>query len=228
MRRADVLQSGNGTLATARSNLSMPAGHVVGVGLQVGPRAEVMVVELQLQVVGLQVGQDEDARDGAWELPEAVEDILCHDRYALFELLAVDLCAATHPGALLPGTRRIGMEGSSRTELPLGEGFDGGPHVRIVWRAVAREDPWQARRVRQRPALVGVVAEPQPGHLGVVAGPENRVAVDAIEHPASQAYCLQHQHASVAAGREFGGALGDGVLFGESQRQGALPAHYVR
>src|SRR5918997_6688688 len=117
----------------------MPAGHVLGLGSQVSPRSEVLVVELQLQVVSLQVGQYEDARHGAGELPEAVVDVLSHDRYALLELLAVDLGALSHPGALLPGTRRVRVERSSRTELPLGKGLDGGPHVRIVRRAVARE-----------------------------------------------------------------------------------------
>src|SRR5215207_844215 len=122
----------------------MPAGHVLGLRSQVRRRSEVVVVELQLQVVSLQVGQDEDARDGGGELPEAIVDVLRHDRHALLELLAVDLCAAPHPGALLPGTRRVGVEWSSRTELPFGEGFDGGPHVRIMGWAIAREDYWQA------------------------------------------------------------------------------------
>src|SRR5918993_3175522 len=101
----------------------MPAIHVVGVGSQVGPRSEVVVVELQLQVVCLQVGQYEDARDRGGELAEAIKDVLSHDRDALLELLAVDLCAAPHPGALLPGTRCLRVERSSRTELPLGESF---------------------------------------------------------------------------------------------------------
>src|SRR5215216_2064419 len=119
----------------------MPAGHVVGVGLQIRPRSEVVVVELQFQVVSLQVGQDEDARNGAGELPEAIVDVLSHDRDALLELLAVNLGATAHPGALFPGTGSVRVEWSSGTELPLGEGFDCGPHVRIVRWAVAREDP---------------------------------------------------------------------------------------
>src|SRR3712207_4832136 len=85
----------------------MPAAHVLCVGSQIGSRSEVVVVELQLQVVSLQVGQHKDARDGAGELPEAVKDVLCHERDALLELLAVDLSALPHPGALLPGTRCV-------------------------------------------------------------------------------------------------------------------------
>src|SRR5919112_1321393 len=132
----------------------MPAAHVVGVGFQVGPRSEVVVVELQLQVMSLQVGQYEDARDGAGELPEAIKDVLSHDRDALLELLAVDLRALPHPSALLPGTRCVRVERSSRTELPLGEGFYSGPQVGIVWRTIALEDSGKARGVRQGPALV--------------------------------------------------------------------------
>src|SRR5215210_4063471 len=117
----------------------MPAGHVVGMGLQVRPRSEVVVVELQLQVVSLQIGQHEDTRDRTGELAEAVVDVLSHEGHALLELLGVDLGAAPYPGALLPGTGSVRVERSSRTELSLGEGFYGGPHVRIVGRAVAFE-----------------------------------------------------------------------------------------
>ncbi len=109
----------------------MPAVHVLGVRFQVRPRSEVVVVELQLQMVGLQIRKDEDARDRTGELPEAIVDVLRHRRYALLELLAVDLSAATYPGALLPGTRRVGVEGSPWAELPLGEGLDGGVHVGV-------------------------------------------------------------------------------------------------
>ena len=118
----------------------MPAGHVVGVGLHIRLWSEVVVVELKLQVVSLQVSQDEDARYGAGKLPEAIVDILRHDRNALLKLLTVDLGTAPHPGALLPGPGSVRVERSSRTELPLGEGFDGGPHVLVVRRAVACED----------------------------------------------------------------------------------------
>src|SRR5215217_2241793 len=119
----------------------MPAGHVVGVCLQIRLWSEV-VVELKLPVVSLQVSQDEDARNGARKLPEAIVDILRHDRNALLELLSVDLGTAPHPGALLPGPGSVRVERSSRTELPLGEGFDCGPHVRMVRWAVARKDSW--------------------------------------------------------------------------------------
>src|SRR3712207_7793234 len=90
----------------------MPATHVVRVGLQVRSRPEVVVVELQVQVVGLQVGQHEDAGDGTGELPAAVVDMLGHERNALFELFGVNLRARAHPGSLLPGPWRVGEEGS--------------------------------------------------------------------------------------------------------------------
>ena len=120
------------------------------------------------------------------------------------------------------------MEGITSSELPLGEGLNGCPHVGVVWRTIALEDSGEARGVRQRPALVGVVAKAQSRHLGVAAGPEDGVAVDAVEHPASQAHGLQHQHARVAAGRELGGALGDRVRLHEPQRQELVQVHQVR
>src|SRR5918998_3881542 len=110
--------------------LWMPASHMLGVGVQVRLCwAKVVVVEVQIQVVSLEVGQYEHAGHGARELPEAIKDVLGLKRHTLLELLAVDLRARAHPGALSPGTRRVGMERSGRSELPLGEGLDGCPHV---------------------------------------------------------------------------------------------------
>ena len=98
-----------------------------------------VVVELQLQVVGLQVGQDEDAGTVPGNFPKRSKMYWAMiDTHSLNS--SVDLCALPHPGALLPGTGRVRMERSSRTELPFGEGFDGGPHVRIVGWAVPGED----------------------------------------------------------------------------------------
>src|SRR5918998_3719355 len=147
----------------------MPAGHVVSVSVQVRSRPEVVVVELQVQMMRLQVGQHEDARDGAWELPEAVVDVLRHRRDAVFELFAVDLRARAYPGALFPGTRGVGVERPTDSEFPLGEGLNSCPHVRVVGRAVALEDSGETCGVREGPALAGVIAEPQPRHLGVTA-----------------------------------------------------------
>src|SRR5919205_3610641 len=137
-------------------------------------------------MVGLQISQNEDARDGARELPKALVDVLRLKRHALLELLAVDLGTRAHPRALLPGPRSVGVERSPWAELPLGEGLNSRLHVGVGGRAVTFEDSLKTRGVRQRPALVGVVAEAQSRHLGLTAGPEHGVAVDAVKHPASQ------------------------------------------
>src|SRR5918997_1368984 len=111
-------------------------------------------------VVGVQICQHEDARDGARKLPEALKDVLGLKRHALPELLAVNFCARAHPRALLPGTRRVRVERPPGAELSLDEGFNSCPHVGVVWRTIALEDSLKTRGVRQGPALVGVVAEP--------------------------------------------------------------------
>src|SRR5919199_5666071 len=107
----------------------------------------------------LQICKDEDARDGTRELAEAIVDVLCLKCHALLELLAVDLRARAYPCALLPRTRRVGVKRPTEAELPLGKGLNSSPHVRIMGRAVALEDPGEARGVGQGPALVGVVTE---------------------------------------------------------------------
>src|SRR3712207_6063730 len=117
----------------------MPAAHVVGVGFQVRSRPEVLIVELQVQMVGLQVGQHKHAGDGARELAESLVDVLCLKRHALLEFLAVDLRARAYPRALLPGTRRAGVKGPTGSELPLCEGLNSCPHVGVVRWTVALE-----------------------------------------------------------------------------------------
>src|SRR5688572_30701689 len=56
--------------------LGVPPLHVLGVRAQVGPGPKEPVVELQVQVVGLDVVEDEQGRHRAGELAEGVEDVL--------------------------------------------------------------------------------------------------------------------------------------------------------
>ena len=48
----------------------VPAGHVLCEGAQISTRSEVAIVELQVQVVRLQVGETKDARASAGELAD--------------------------------------------------------------------------------------------------------------------------------------------------------------
>ena len=54
----------------------MPALHLLRVGTQVGAGIEETVIEVEVEMIGLDVVQDEHGRDGAWELAEGVEDVL--------------------------------------------------------------------------------------------------------------------------------------------------------
>ncbi|WP_423817253.1 hypothetical protein [Saccharomonospora viridis] len=65
--------------------------------------------------------------------------------------------------------------------------------------------------------FVGVVAEAEAGHVGVVGGAEYGEAVDPVEHPPAQSHCLQQQYTRVAGGGQFRGGLGQGVLFAEGE-----------
>jgi hypothetical protein len=91
--------------------------------------------------------------------------------------------------------------------------------------AVGLEHPLAAGGVGGGPALVGVVAEPQAGDVGVAGGAQHREAVDPVEHPAAQAHRLQQQHAGIAGAGEFRGGLGQGVLLGEGERDRLLDLH---
>src|SRR4029450_9404434 len=95
----------------------VPPLHVVGVRAQVGPRLEEAVVELQGQVVGLDVVEDEEGRHRARELAEGVEDVLGLQGDAGLELLVVHLGAAPEAGAVGPRTGGVAVERTSGAEL---------------------------------------------------------------------------------------------------------------
>src|SRR5215470_19823148 len=115
---------------------------------QVGAWLEEPVIEVEVQVVGLDVVHDENGRHRPRELAERVEDVLRLRGDAGFERLVVDLGAASHARAVRPGTGGSGVERAAGTELALGEGFHGGGHVGIVRRAVGLEYPLAAGWVR--------------------------------------------------------------------------------
>src|SRR5215472_17306380 len=99
--------------ARARSasfGLAMPALHVLGVGAQVCAGLEEPVVEVEVEVVGLDVVHDEHRRHRPRELAERVEDVLRLRGDAGFERLVVDLGAAPRPRAVRPGAGGFGVE----------------------------------------------------------------------------------------------------------------------
>ena len=144
-------------------------------------------------------------------------------------------CSATHalnsaswtwalprtPGlsAQAPGVSRL--NGPPGTELALREGLHRRRHVGVVRRAVGLEDALAAGGVGRRPALILVVAKPEPGHVGVPRRAQHREAVDPVEHPAAEAHRLEHQHPGVTGGRKLGCGLGQRILLGERERNGS-------
>lgn len=76
----------------------MPALHVLGVGAQVCTGLAEPVVEVEVQVMGLNIVHDEHGRNGPGELSERVEDSLRLRGDAGFECLIVDPGAARTRG----------------------------------------------------------------------------------------------------------------------------------
>src|ERR1700736_3685034 len=128
---------------------------------QIGGRLEEAVVEVEGDMLGLQVVHDEERRDGAWELSERVEDGLSLESNAGLELVAAPLRTSSDQGALVQGSRRVGVVGAARAELALRERFDGGAHIGMGGGAESLEDAVAPSRVGGRPALVLVEAEAQ-------------------------------------------------------------------
>src|SRR6266567_2386597 len=112
---------------------TMPARHVLGVRIQVGARLEEAVVEVEIQVMGLDVVHDEHRRHRAREFAEGVEDVLGLKRDARFEPLVVNLSAPPHARAVGPCSRSVRVERAAWAELALGEGLDHPPGGRWGW-----------------------------------------------------------------------------------------------
>jgi hypothetical protein len=82
---------------------AVPALHVLCVCVQVGTGLEETVIEVEVQMMGLDVAQDGHGRHGARELAERVEGVLRLQRHASFELVVVDLRASADAWAIAPG-----------------------------------------------------------------------------------------------------------------------------
>ena len=132
---------------------------MAGVSFQVSPWLEEFIVKFQIEVMGLEIGENPDAGDGARKFSESVPDILRHKGHAVLKFLIVNQRARPHLGAVLPRTRSIGMEGPIRSELTDAQGLQGGPHIGVMGRAKAFEYSGQTRKVRKGPTLVGVITE---------------------------------------------------------------------
>ena len=63
-------------LCLSSPGFAVPALHVLCVCAQVGAGLEETVIEVEVQMMGLDVVQDEHGRHGAWEFAEGVEDVL--------------------------------------------------------------------------------------------------------------------------------------------------------
>ena len=102
---------------TRLPGFAVPALHMLGVGAQVGAGLEETVIEVEIQMMGLDVVQDEHGRHGARELAERVEDVLRLQRHATFELVVVDLRASADARAVAPGAGGVAVERPARPNL---------------------------------------------------------------------------------------------------------------
>src|SRR5918996_754416 len=109
--------------------LAVPPPPVVGVGLQVGPRLLVRIVELGVYVVGLHEPGQHNRGERPGEFPVLLQHVLRDLTQAVHELLAVGLDGAFDLGALLPGAPEAGIVRAAWTELPLLAGLYSRAHV---------------------------------------------------------------------------------------------------
>src|SRR5438105_11363862 len=85
----------------------VPHLHVLAVRLQVRPRSEVLVVEVDVEMLRLEEVHDPNAGHGAGELAPGVERVLALERHARQEALIVALRRGADPARLIPGPRRF-------------------------------------------------------------------------------------------------------------------------
>ena len=108
--RADVCPFGLRWAHASARRLAVLALHVFCVRAEVGAGLEETVIEVEVQVMGLDVVQDEHGRHRARELAERVEDELRLQRHASFELVVVvDLRTSADTWAVAPGAGGIAV-----------------------------------------------------------------------------------------------------------------------
>src|SRR5579883_2907417 len=200
----------------------MPASEMLGMGTQIGSWLKEGIIVLQIQVVRLHIHQHKDRRDRGRELTEGVKSVLRLQSDALAELLIVHLGAATHLAALFPGSRRIGMEGATRSEFALAEMIHRRPHVRIMRWCMPFKNARETGGIGESPALIGIVAETKARHIRIATRTQDCQAIYAIEHPSAQSQRLLHQYPCIGRSRELSRTFRERILIQERQRQGRL------
>lgn len=117
------------------------------------------VVEFQIQMMRLQVGESQNGWNRARKLAKPLEDVLRLQCNTFFEFLTVYLSAFPYSRAVLPGARGLGMKRTAGTELALCESLDSSAHIWIMRRAKAFEHSGKAGRIGYRPPFVSIIAE---------------------------------------------------------------------
>jgi hypothetical protein len=105
------IDSGSAALSLSLWGFAVPPRHVLCMGAQVGARVEETVIEVEVEIMGLAVVQDEHGRHRAGELAEGVEDVLRLQRHTSFECLVMDLSTSTDAWAVRPGARVSRLNG---------------------------------------------------------------------------------------------------------------------
>ena len=109
--------------------VAVPPLPVAGMSRQVTSRLVEGVVELGVEMVGLQVDEGEHGGDGRREAAEGVIEILGLQGDALAEFLVVRLSGGADGAGVFPGAGGIGVVGADGAELPPSDGINGGQHV---------------------------------------------------------------------------------------------------
>src|SRR5258706_15802090 len=175
----------------------MPFRQMFRVGAQVGSRLEQFIVVVQVKMMRLEIHQDKDRWYRGRELAKGVIRILRLQGHTGTKMLIMYLCACSHLVTIFPGSRRIRMKWTTHAKLAFAEVIHRCPHRRKMRWAVSFKNSWQARRIGQRPALISIVTEAQTRHIRITTSSQHCQAINAVEHPTAQAYCLLHKHTGI-------------------------------
>ena len=171
----------------------MPAVHMLRMSFEVSAGLEVMVIKFEVQMVGLEVDKNHDARNSPGELLKALQRILGLKGDAFLEFFIVNLGAASDLATMLPGTLGLRMVRPSSAEFSPAERFHRGPHVGVMRGAEPFEDTRQARWVWEGPFLIRIIPKTQARNLWISVCTKDRVRTHAVKHPEAGDHGVRHK-----------------------------------
>ena len=122
-----------------------PFPHMLGMGSQVRARLEEFIIELKVEMVGLEIHENKYGGHSSREFAERIVNVLSLVGNALPKSIIMNLGCGPNHLTVLPWAWGFRMEWSPRTKLAFTHGFNSSMHVKVVRRTIAFHNAFSDR-----------------------------------------------------------------------------------